>query len=132
MAIARADDEFEIRLLDVGQEQYGDCVLCRTRGVSILVDGGHLSNLEASAEHPSLLAQLVEALGTERPRVDLLVVSHAHTDHIGCLPELIIEERLSARAAILADPDLGFNRPSADGSSQFEQVISDLLHEELR
>ncbi|MDI3288205.1 hypothetical protein [Polyangium sp. 15x6] len=36
-----AQNPFTITLLDVGAEQYGDAVLCRFGGISVLIDGAH-------------------------------------------------------------------------------------------
>src|SRR5262249_28460464 len=54
---------------------------------SILVDGGHPGDRQARNGFPAIPDQLQELLGHSAPfPVNLLVVSHSHSDHIGCLP----------------------------------------------
>src|SRR5207247_4387296 len=63
--------------------------------------------------------------------VDLLVVSHAHLDHIGCLPALVDAGQLKARFALVSDPDLGWARP-ADGRADEPALELDPLVAALR
>jgi hypothetical protein len=44
----------------------------------------------------------------------LLVVTHCHDDHIGCLPELVRDGTLTADSALLADPGLGWGLDADD------------------
>lgn len=66
----------EATFFEVGQ---GDAALVRTPGgVNILIDGG---------ENPSLMRR---ALARKRIRkLDLVILSHPHADHLGGLPEVI-------------------------------------------
>lgn len=70
-------DGLTVQFLDVGQ---GDAALLRSGGETVLIDGGPRS---AAA---SLCARLDE-LGVDR--VDYLIATHPHEDHIGGLPEVI-------------------------------------------
>ncbi len=113
------DGGFRIDLLDVGDQDYADCVLVRFGATSVLIDGGHQDNVNGDERHPPIPDQLAELL--EQPatglHVDLLVVTHAHKDHIGCLPELVAGG-LHADHALVADPDWAWGQPDAvDGPS---------------
>ncbi|MFA1803582.1 MBL fold metallo-hydrolase [Xanthomonas campestris pv. campestris] len=103
--------ESEIHLLDVGRSQYGDCVLCRINDKWILVDGGHRSDLRGSVCHKGIPDQICELMGLEPVgpiEIDLLVISHTHADHIGCLPEMILNGMLKTKWAFLTAPDLAW------------------------
>jgi Metallo-beta-lactamase superfamily len=101
-----------IHFLDVGRREYGDCALLELSGRSVLIDGAHPGDQVASAGHPSIPEQLRTLLGVSADpvEVDLLVVTHAHQDHIGCLPFLVEHDLLSAKWALVADPGLGWGR----------------------
>lgn len=103
-----------VHLLDVGEEKYGDCVFCQFGDVTVLIDGAHPGDFEASDGLPSIPDQLKQLLGTEAIHVSLLVVTHCHSDHIGCLPTLVEQGILTADWALLADPNLGWGRSSGD------------------
>lgn len=135
------DETLEIHFLDVGREKYGDCIFVRRGAMSALVDGGHLGNATADGVTPSIPDQLRQLTGQTEGviRVNLLVVTHCHGDHIGCLPELITGGQLVAEVALVADELLGFGR-DANGARSPEvetaptpvkQVIA-ALHEEER
>jgi competence protein ComEC len=70
----------ELVFLDVGQ---GDAVLIRSpSGQTVLYDAGE--------KHADALRQLI-ALGVER--LDLVIASHAHADHIGGMADVILHYR---------------------------------------
>lgn len=106
----RAQNQIEIHLLDVGEKPYGDCTLCRFGDLTVLIDGGHKGDQDSSADHRSIPGQLASLLSQppERLHVDLLIVTHTHADHFGCLPLLVEQGRLTADWCLLADPDLGW------------------------
>lgn len=108
--------EFAVHLLDVGPDEYGDAVLCRFGDVSVLIDGAHPGDYRGKGGHPSIPQQLKELLGQEQSpyRVSLLVVTHAHQDHIGCLPYLVENDLLRADWALVADPGFGWGTPVQD------------------
>ena len=94
-----------IDLLDMGKVKYGDCVLVRRGARSVLIDGGH------PGDTASIRSQLRKLLGHAPPfEVDLLIVTHCHSDHIGCLPALVGAGDLTAKAALVADEQLGWGR----------------------
>ena len=104
--------EAVVHLLDLGTRAYGDCALLSfaTRGgpTWVLIDGGHLGDDEL------ILGQLEQITGTTSPvTVDLLIVSHAHNDHIGALPELVADGHLKATHALLPDSDMAFGPANA-------------------
>lgn len=113
-----ARDLYSVHLLDMGLEMYGDSILVKSPHATILIDGGHLGDWQRRHEdYPSIPEQLRALLGLEdeeRIEVDLLVVTHFHADHIGCLPRLVADEVLLPKRALLADPDLGSGRTDAD------------------
>lgn len=92
----------KVHLLDIGRgggHQYGDCALCQFGDVSVLFDGGH------RGDDALVLRQLRRLLGQSTPvRVSLIVVTHPHDDHIGCLPSLVAQGQLEADWALVADP----------------------------
>jgi len=105
----------KLHLLDMGREKYGDSILCVLDNQTILIDGGHPSDWPSREEYPSISEQLEAILGHPAPfNVDLLVVSHCHSDHIGCLPTAVAAGGLTARFALVPDEKLGFGRLSED------------------
>ena len=104
-----------VHLLDVGEETYGDCILCQFGSVSVLIDGAHPQDWQKRGEHPSIPEQLAQLLGQNQPlHVSLLIVTHAHSDHIGCLPALVKKGILTADWALVTDPGMGWGRNSAN------------------
>jgi beta-lactamase superfamily II metal-dependent hydrolase len=108
---APGNGKLRLYLLDVGTQQYGDCILCEMGDRYILVDGGHPSDFRGTPGHDSIPAQLESIFGHPAPfPVDLLVATHCHLDHIGCLPDLVAND-LQVKWALVADEKMGF--PSA-------------------
>lgn len=80
--LEKADGSYERSVLyvwfvDVGQ---ADCTLVRCGGETMLIDGGNRSD-------GPLVADYLQSLGVEK--IDLLVNTHAHEDHLGGLPDVI-------------------------------------------
>jgi beta-lactamase superfamily II metal-dependent hydrolase len=110
---ATAEDAgpFAVHLLDVGPQEFGDAIFCQFGGTTVLIDGAHPSNWkDAGADHPSIQRQIAEILDVEpqRIRISLLIVTHAHEDHIGCLPTLVRDDLIDPKWALVADPALGW------------------------
>lgn len=104
-----------IHMLDVGADPYGDAVLCQFGNTTVLIDGGHPGSFDGQGNHDSIPAQLEELLQHPAPfNVDLLVISHAHQDHIGCIPRMVKEGVIRFRWALLIDPALGWGRVNVD------------------
>lgn len=106
----------KIHLLDIGsgkKHQYGDCLLCQFVKVSVLIDGGHRGDEEL------VLGQLENLLDQTSPvRVSLIIISHPHDDHIGCLPSLVARGALTADWALVCDPQYRWGQPG-DTDSDF-------------
>ena len=132
------ESDFFVHLFDVGPEKYGDAVLCRFGNKTVLIDGGHPGNDRARSGHPPLQSQIADVL--QQPenalRVDLLIVTHAHSDHIGCLPSLVTGG-LRPRFALVADPKLGWGRGMNENGDSLADLqspakrLSAALREEL-
>jgi len=73
--VPTADAPFTLVALDVGQ---GDALLLRAPGVTVLVDAG-----EPDAD----VVRLLRREGVDR--LDLLVITHAHLDHVGGAPAVL-------------------------------------------
>lgn len=108
----------EINLLDMGNSQFGDCLIITHGKKRILIDGAHSGDAE------SIIKQIGKVLGEAPPYIfDLLIVTHCHSDHIGCLPILVKENALKIKVALVADEKLGFAR-SNDGDGALDAVFS--------
>lgn len=130
----------KVHLLDVGESQYGDCVLIEYEGETILVDGGHRADFRGAPGHRSIPEQIDTLLGqTSRPhRISLMVVSHAHADHVGCLPEMVAQGVIAPEWALLTAPSLAWSEAELASDSLAgalfaalrEEPRSDLMTEE--
>jgi hypothetical protein len=65
-----------------------------------MIDGAHRGD-------DALIRNQIEII-LRRRTVDLLVITHCHGDHIGCLPALVTSGQLRCEWALLADPELGY------------------------
>jgi len=106
-------------LLDMGKEKYGDCIVCLLDGKKILIDGGHPGDFDGQSGSDSIPDQLAAILGGQPPfKFDLLVVTHCHLDHIGCLPKMVEENVVRFAWALVADEKIGWgkrvNAPDSD------------------
>ncbi len=88
----RTPRSFELHLLDVGQ---GDAVLLRTpEGQNVLVDGG---------PGTAVLEELGEVLSPLDRRIDLVILTHPHEDHVaGLVPVL---QRFEVGEVMLSAPE---------------------------
>src|SRR5688572_8087460 len=126
----------KLSILDMGTQEYGDCFYIENGGVKVLIDGGHPGDYDGQPGTKSVPAQLAKVSGTAATKpieVDLLVVTHSHNDHIGCLPKMVEKGKLRAKFALVSDPDHRWGTPSTtphDALPAFEKAI-DLLGEEV-
>lgn len=106
MSTHASNTGLSVTLLDVGTKKYGDCILCQFGNVSVLIDGAHTNDDEGSSGHYSIPDQLGYLLKAQSPpyKVTLLIVTHPHEDHIGCLPSLVENDLIRADWALVADP----------------------------
>lgn len=72
-----ADDVLEIHYIDVGQ---ADCIFLRCDDKTMLIDGGNVEDSDLVVSY--LLEQDVA-------KIDLVVNTHAHEDHVGGLPGVL-------------------------------------------
>ena len=73
VSIENSAPSFEVHYIDVGQ---GDASLIICDGKTMLIDGGNVSD-------SSLVVSYIDNLGIEK--IDYIVCSHAHEDHLGGL-----------------------------------------------
>src|SRR5438067_5236407 len=111
-----------LHVLDIGTQAYGDCLLFESGSARILIDGGH------KGDDDLIFDQLSKRVPTEGGalHVSLLVVTHAHGDHIGALPSLVAHNRLKADWALVADPAYGWGRTSPDSVTPVD-AMSDVV-----
>lgn len=129
---------FAVHLLDVGRKEYGDALLCQFGDVTVLIDGAHPGDQIGKGGHESIPDQIGRLLKQSQTpyRVTLLMVSHAHEDHIGCLPNLVANDLLVADFALVTDPLLGWGHtpddsPDAPADPRVRQVVA-ALREHVR
>jgi beta-lactamase superfamily II metal-dependent hydrolase len=118
-----AVEAFDVVMLDVGSKEYGDCILCKVGRDTILVDGSHPGDDRISFSIPDQLRALLGQ--PDGPlRVSLLVITHVHSDHYGCLPEMIRDGTLKADFALLADPQLGWGEIPGEGGENLLDALA--------
>jgi beta-lactamase superfamily II metal-dependent hydrolase len=105
----------KLYLLDMGAKIYGDCIVITNGDRRILIDGAHPGDWKSSSSTPSIPDQLKSILGSSPFHFDLLVVTHCHLDHIGCLPKLVSDGTVTFDSALVADEKLGFPAAAQDG-----------------
>ncbi|PAP98746.1 MAG: MBL fold metallo-hydrolase [Mesorhizobium sp.] len=131
----QAEGAMQIHFLDVGQSQYGDCILIQANSRTILIDGAHKGDFTGSSGHLSIPAQLRELMDQpEGPlELSLLILTHCHSDHIGCLPEMVEREVIAPKVALVADEFAGYGLAlGSDASDRLRfRVLASLQEEPL-
>jgi hypothetical protein len=104
--------------LDVGRQKYGECTVVRFGDASVIIDGSHEGDFKGQEGYDSIPEQLRQVFRRAPPYdVTLMVVTHCHADHVGCLPKLVSEEIIRPRFALLTDRKLGFGRTQDDADA---------------
>ncbi len=122
--------------LDVGGVKYGECTLVEFGDLRVLIDGSHVQDFRGQTGYKSIPDQLAAIFKSPPPHdVALVVVTHCHADHVGCLPELIANDIVRPRFALLTDPQLGFGRLNNTGvpptdAAHPDALLAALLREE--
>lgn len=107
LGASQPDGRFRMTVLDVGQ---GDAILLEgARGGRVLVDGGPDPDL--------LLARLDERIPAHDRRIDLVILTHPHEDHVAGLAPLL--ERYFVE--VVADPGMLGPGP---GDAEFRRVLA--------
>lgn len=118
-----------IYFLDVGLEKYGDCILIEKNGRFILIDGAHHGDgANRGLGRPSIPEQLEGFMGAPPFKPDLLVITHVHGDHVGCLPGMVNGGLLEPQRVLATDPWLGSGRTSG-ADSPVHRIVEALLEE---
>lgn len=118
--------EFELIAADVGQ---GNALVVRTAGHTLLYDSGPRFSRESDAGH-RVLVPLLRALGE---RVDMLMLSHRDSDHIGGAPAVLA---MQPQAALLSSIEDGHELQALRSSTRcvagqhwtWDGVDFDVLH----
>src|SRR5262249_23244720 len=117
--------------------KYGECILVSFGAINVLIDGSHEKDFAGRDGYISIPDQLRSIFKSDPPfDINLLVVTHGHADHVGCLPALIDANIIRCRWALVTDPKLGFGRPlprfgrSSDLMSPRRRVLAAALREE--
>jgi beta-lactamase superfamily II metal-dependent hydrolase len=119
--------DFRIHMLDMGYRKYGDCTVIQAKDKVVLIDGAHAGDYESSRGIPSIPEQLEAILDSSPPfEVSLLVVTHGHSDHIGCLPRMVSERELRAEWALVIDERLGFGHLSDADARVFDDAAPEV------
>lgn len=119
-SLSAQPDHLLVRFLDVGQ---GDSTLLENQGHFILIDGG------VREEGP----QVVEALeGWGVERLDAIICTHGHEDHVGGLSDVLTRFPASAIYAPAGNEDAGsfayFTRKAAkQGLSVVTPALGDVI-----
>ena len=102
------DSPLSVHYIDVGQ---GDCILIKTKEGTMLIDSGERGNEDKILNH--LKAQKIE-------KIDYLVATHPHSDHIGSISAVL--EKLEVSNVIL--PKLSqINIPTTKTYENFLKAI---------
>jgi competence protein ComEC len=118
--------QFELLAADIGQ---GNAVLVRTANHALLFDAGPRYSLESDAGH-RVLVPLLQALQT---RLDVVVLSHRDTDHVGgAAAVLTMQPQARLLSSIEDDNRLQAIRPAqrcvAGQHWDWDGVRFDILH----
>jgi competence protein ComEC len=87
LALGELSDDLRVTVLDVGQ---GDCILVQAPGGrTMLVDGGGSYDQESSGWDVGQEVVVPALMARRVTRIDVLVITHPHEDHIGGVPAVL-------------------------------------------
>lgn len=104
------DYPMHVSFIDVGQ---GDCSLYSCNGVNILVDGGE-------REYATDVLNYLDMAGIDK--IDCYILSHPHSDHIGCAADIIEEVEVDK---IFTTYFSEFNMPTTSCYERLLDVVSE-------
>lgn len=88
------DGKMHVWFLDVGQ---GDAILIQTPdGANVLVDGGPGGGGGAGGSSGGILEKLADHLPFFNKKIDLIVLTHPHSDHLNGLVEVLKKYKVNA------------------------------------
>lgn len=88
------DEKMHVWFLDVGQ---GDSILIQTPdGANVLVDGGPGGSGGAGGSSGGILEKLASHLPFFNKKIDLIVLTHPHSDHLNGLVEVLKKYEVNA------------------------------------
>ena len=94
LTVINDKDNLSVHFLDVGQ---GDAIFIRTpEGQNILIDGG---------EDNKLLSEISKVLPWWEKRINYLIITHYHADHMMGLPELLNKYKIKNVLITAHQPD---------------------------
>lgn len=97
----------KIHFLDPGPEKYGDSIIIEHAERRIFIDGAHSGNFRQQGDTPSLPDQIASLFGEGVFEPDLLVITHLHGDHVGCLPQMVRDGLVKPKKVLAADEKWG-------------------------
>jgi len=103
----------QVHFINVG---YGEAILVTGDDKTILIDGG--TNRAEEYEHPGCIRTAEYLKKTGISKIDLVIITHIHDDHIGGIPEVIRNFPVS-QVWINVRPDM----PNMELIHQFDSVI---------
>ena len=110
--LIETEKTMRVHFVNVG---YGEAILIEKEDFYLLVDGGTHRREEYEAPGTIRVAEYLNKLGI--PRIDMIILTHIHDDHVGGLPEVIRRFPVTEVLINMKSPV-----PSLDMIENFESV----------